>query len=92
MAYIFISHSSNDNEQIEQYTKRIEVYFGEKPYFLDIDEEAGLTINEEWGKELYIKLKKSKIALFFISKNWIDSCWLYRPHLSRPLNPILLFP
>jgi len=92
MALIFISHSSKDKERMQKYIKQIEEYFNSKPFFLDVDDEVGLKESEEWEPRLYNELSKCSIALFFITKNWIDSCWCQKEYsLARTLGKEIFY-
>ncbi len=89
MAYIFISHSSKDNQKAKEIFERLQTI--SKSIFLDFDYKYGLKGGQKWEKELYKRVKRTRIMIVAISPNWFDSKWCYKEFcLARAYKKIII--
>lgn len=91
---IFIGHSSKDNALAE----RLVTWLRSKGFdetFLDFDTEGGLRPGDLWLEKLGEAHRLSKVFLFLITQNWLNSSWCrseyQTAHLAgKHLIPLLL--
>src|SRR6202050_2114551 len=76
MAYIFISHSSQDAEQANRLLAWLRAQ-GFDQTFLDIDKHGGIAPGTEWEKKLYREMIRAESVLLILPKNWFDSKWCF---------------
>jgi len=74
MGDIFISHSSRDNDD----ASALHAWLVENNWndiFLDFDEDQGIVGGTSWQKAIKLATHKSCVAIFLLSKNWLNSHW-----------------
>lgn len=94
MAVVFISHSSRDNDKVQEIVQAIGLQ-GFDSIFLDHDEIKGIKSGEHWEQRLYGELKRSHAILLLLSPSWIDSKWCDREYsyakaLGKEIIPIII--
>jgi tetratricopeptide (TPR) repeat protein len=80
MALIFISHSSQNNEQAIQLRDWL-VANGWDDIFLDLDPERGIAAGERWREALQKAAQRCEAVIALISHEWLASDWC-RPELN----------
>ena len=94
MANIFISHSSKDNQTTKEIFNSLNTI--SKSIFLDFDTAGhGLKAGDDWEKQLYVRIKKSRIMIVALSPNWLDSQWCYKEYcmarvLRKKIIPVVI--
>ena len=93
MANIFISHSSKDNDSALKILSSLQKVGSS--IFLDFDSKHGLKGGQKWEKELYVRVKKSRIMIVALSPNWLDSTWCYKEYcmarvLRKKIIPVII--
>ncbi len=93
MANIFISHSSKDNDSALVILGSLQKVGSS--IFLDFDSKHGLKGGQKWEKELYVRVKKSRIMIVVLSPNWLDSTWCYKEYcmarvLRKKIIPVII--
>jgi hypothetical protein len=76
MAAIFISHSSEDNEQ----AGRLKEWLGEIGFdqlFLDFDKHLGIPLGSDWENHLYREMERCQAVLLVLTSNWLNSKWCF---------------
>lgn len=86
MSYIFISHSSKDNDKAKETSDWL-IEQGFSSLFLDFDPELGIPAGCNWEQELYYKLRKCRAVIFLCSEHSAASDWCFAEiALSRALG------
>ena len=89
MAYIFISHSSKDNDKAKEIFEKLQSI--SQSIFLDFDYIHGIKGGQKWEKELYKRVKQDRIMIVAISPNWLNSQWCYKEYcLARAYKKIVI--
>lgn len=74
MAWLFISHSSADNETALDLAERLRQR-GFEALFLDFLPENGIPAGRNWEDELYSQLRRADAVIFVGSPNSVKSIW-----------------
>jgi len=93
VANIFISHSSEDNDSASEILGSLQEVGSS--IFLDFDSKHGLKGGQKWEKELYVRVKKSRIMIVALSPNWLNSTWCYKEYcmarvLRKKIIPVII--
>lgn len=94
MAHVFVSHSSNDNDETKKFYKSLEDY-GINSVFLDFDKKKGILLGENWEKVLYKNIKDAKVIILLLSPSWCSSRWCFAEYtqaraLGKDIYPIII--
>ncbi len=76
MPGIFLSHSSNDRESVEEF-KAVLRERGYRSLFIDYDPEHGVPAGSLWERELYRSLKLSGAVIVLCSPDSMSSRWCF---------------
>jgi TIR domain-containing protein len=63
MASLFVSHNSQDRDEAERVTKRLQTE-GFTALFIGFDPAHGVPAGRDWQRELYAQLRKSGGVIF----------------------------
>jgi WD40 repeat protein len=74
VAWLFVSHSSADNDAARDFAERLHRR-GFDSLFLDFDPEQGIPAGRHWEAELYSQLRRADGLIFVGSPNSVNSIW-----------------
>ncbi|MFF4505981.1 TIR domain-containing protein [Streptomyces sp. NPDC001401] len=94
MAFLFISHSSQDRavaQRLADWLKSV----GFEGLFLDIDPDAGIPAGHLWERELYTQLARADAVIYLASAASAQSRWCFAEltharRAGRPVVPVRL--
>ncbi len=94
MAWLFISHSSADNEAALDLAERLRQR-GFESLFLDFDPEAGIPAGRKWEDELYAQLRRADAVIFVDSERSVGSIWCavevsLARSVGKPVFPVVV--
>ncbi len=76
MSRIFLSHSSQDNDQARMLSEWLKDR-NQRSLFLDFDPADGIPAGHEWEKELYRQLRQCQAVIVLISEHSVASHWCF---------------
>lgn len=76
MARIFLSHSSEDQEQAARLLEWLHAQ-GFASTFLDSDEKRGIAVGADWERTLYREISSADAVILILTKNWFNSKWCF---------------
>jgi hypothetical protein len=93
---IFISHSSQDQEQ----SARLLAWLHDQGFvstFLDFDKHNGVEAGADWERKLYRELSSADAIILVLTKNWFSSKWCFTEYaqaraLGKAIFPVIESP
>ncbi len=91
MARVFISHSSRDSVEAEEFFAWL-MGEGFDRGFLDIDKHQGIPPGAKWEQRLYDELERAQAVVLILTKNWFESKWCFAEFAQARSRGKAIFP